>query len=168
MVRIAALERLGQIGRAASIPVLFQAATAGSGSTQKAAVAALARIPDPGAGATIVKLAEQGDAKSRAVAINTLARRNDPAASPALLNYAGDPDPEVSAAACAALAKVGTDNELEGLIRLVLAGKTPCATAALQAVANRVTDKSAAAQKVVAQTKTAAPGQLAPLFEILA
>ena len=68
-VRIAALERLGQIGRAASIPVLFQAATAGSGSTQKAAVAALARIPDPGAGAAIVKLAEQGDVKSRAVEI---------------------------------------------------------------------------------------------------
>ena len=168
MVRIAALERLGQIGSAASIPVLFQAATAGSGSTQKAAVAALARIPDPGAGAAIAKLAEQGDAKSRAVAINTLARRNDPAASAALLKYAGDPDAEVSAAACAALAKLGTDNELEGLIRLVLAGKTPGAAAALQAVATRSHDKSGAAQKIIALTQTATPQQLAPLFDILA
>jgi HEAT repeat protein len=168
MVRLAALERLGQIGSAASIPVLFQAATAGSGSTQKAAVAALGRIPDPGAGAAIAKLAEQGDAKSRAVAINTLARRNDPAASPALLNYAGDPDAEVSAAACAALAKLGTDNELEGLIRLVLEGKTPGAAAALQAVATRSHDKSGAAQKIIALTQTAPPQQLAPLFEILA
>jgi len=50
----------------------------------------------------------------------------------------------------------------------VLAGKTPCATAALQAVASRATDKSTAAQKVIAETKTAAPGQLPPLFEILA
>ena len=89
-------------------------------------------------------------------------------AAPALLKYAGESDPEVSAAACAALARVGTDNELEGLIQLVLAGKTPCAAAALQAVASRATDKTAAAQKLIAQTKTAEPRQLAPLFEVLA
>jgi HEAT repeat protein len=168
MVQLAALERLGQIGSAASIPVLFKAVTAGPTSTQKAAAAALARISGPGADAAIAKLAGEGDAKSRAPAINALAARNDQLAAPTLLNYAGESDPEVSAAACAALAKLGTDNELDGLIRLVLAGKTPCATAALQAVASRVMDKSAAAQKVIAQTKTVAPGQLAPLFEILA
>ena len=148
--------------------MLFKAATAGPSSTQKAAAAALARISGPGADAAIAKLAGEGDAKSRAAAINALAARNDQSAAPALLKYAGESDPEVSAAACAALAKLGTDNELEGLIQLVLSGKTPCATAALQAVASRVTDKSAAAQKVIAQTQTAAPGQLAPLFEILA
>jgi HEAT repeat protein len=166
-VRLAALERLGQIGSAASIPVLFQAATAGSVSAQKAAVAALARIPDAGVGAAIAKLAEQGEPKSHVVAINAQARRNDQTALPALLKYAGEPDPEVSAAACAALAKLGTDNELDGLIQLVLAGKTPGATAALQAVATRGHDKSAAAQKIIALTQTAPPQQLAPLFEIL-
>jgi HEAT repeat protein len=168
MVQLAALGRLGQIGSAASVPLLFKASMAGPTSVQKTAAASLARISDAGAGAAIVKLAGEGDAKSRAAAINALAARNDQSAAPALLNYAGEPDAEVSAAACAALAKLGTDNELDGLIQLVLAGKTPCATAALQAVASRVTDKSAAAQKVIAQTKTAAPGQLAPLFEILA
>ena len=167
MVRLAALERLGQIGSAASIPMLFQAATAGSASAQKVAVAALARVPDPGAGPAIAKLAEQGEPKSRAVAINALARRNDQIALPALLKYAGESDPEVSAAACAALAKLGTDNELEGLIQLVLTGKVPGATAALQAVATRGHDKSAAAQKIIALTQTAPPQQLASLFEIL-
>jgi HEAT repeat protein len=168
IVRLAALERLGQIGSAASIPVLFKAATAGPSSMQQAAAAALARISGPGTGAAIMKLAGEGDAKSRATAIGALAARNDQSAAPAVLKYAAESDPEVSAAACAALAKLGTDNELEGLIQLVLSGKAPCATAALQAVASRVTDKSAAAQKVIAQTRTAAPGQLAPLFEILA
>ena len=167
MVRLAALEHLGQIGSAASIPVLFQAATAGSAGGQKAAVAALARIPDPGAGAAIAKLADQGEPKSRAVAINALARRNDRAILPALLKYAGESDPELSAAGCAALARLGTDNEIEGLIQLVLAGKTPGAAAALQAVATRTHDKSAAAQKIIALTQTAAPQQLAPLFDIL-
>jgi HEAT repeat protein len=167
-VQLAAIERLGQIGRAASVPVLFKAVTAGPSSTQKAAAGALAKISGPGVGAAIVKLSGEGNAKSRAVAINALAARNDQSAAPKLLDYAGESDPEVSAAACAALAKVGTDNELDGLIRLVLAGTTPCATAALQAVASRVADKTAAAQKVIAQTRTAAPGQLPPLFEILA
>ena len=168
MVQLAALECLGQIGSAASVPVLFKAVAAGPSSNQKTAAVALARISGPGADAAIVKLSGEGDAKSRAVAINALAARNDQSAAPTLLRYAGESDPEVSAAACAALAKLGTDNQLDGLIRLVLGGKTPCAIAALQAVASRVVEKSAAAQKVIAQTKTAAPGQLAPLFEILA
>ena len=166
-VRLAALERLGQIGSAASIPVLFHAATTGSGNTQKAALTALASIPDPGAGAAIAKLAGQGEPKSRAVAINALARRNDQTALPALLNYAGESDPEVSAAACAALARLGTDNELEGLVQLVLAGKTPGAAAALQAVATRAHDKSAEAQRIIVIAQTATPQQLPPLFDIL-
>ena len=168
MIRIAAIERLAQVGSAACVPTLFQSATAGSSATQKAAVAALALIPAPGTGFAIASLAGQGDPKSRAVAIGILARRNDPATAPALLYYAGEADPEVSAAACAALAKVGTDAELEGLIHLALAGKTPGAPAALQAVASRATDKSTAAQKVIALAKTAPPQQMASPFEILA
>lgn len=167
-VQLASLERLGQIGSAASMPVLFKARMAGPSGTQKAAAAALARISGPGADAAMVKLAGGGDPKSRAAAINALAARGDQSAARKLLTCAGESDPEVSAAACAALAKLGTDKELDGLIHLVLGGKTPCATAALQAVASRVTDKSAAAQKVIMETKTAAPAQLAPLFEILA
>ncbi|MCX6926028.1 MAG: HEAT repeat domain-containing protein [Verrucomicrobia bacterium] len=167
-VRLAALERLGQIGTAAAIPILFQAALRGQAGPQKTAVAALATISNPDAGAAITKLAGTGDARSRTVAINALGTRNDPSAAPALLQYAGEPDPEVSAAACAALAKLGTDNELDGLIRLLLAGKNPCAGAALQAVASRAADKPAAAQKLIAQTKTTELHQLAPLFDILA
>lgn len=167
MVRTAALEQLGQIGSAASIPVLFGAATT-SGASAQIAAAALARISGLGAGAAISKLALEGDAKFRVVAITALAQRNEQSASPALLTYAAEADPEVSRAACAALAKVGTDSELDDLIRLVLAGKTPGAPAALQALASRATDKSAAAQKLIAQTQSAQPQQLAPLFEVLA
>jgi hypothetical protein len=167
-VRLAALERLGQIGSAASLPVLFKAALATPSNTQKAAFAALEGISGPGAGAAIAKLAGVGDSRTRAMAINALAGRNDQAAGPALLRYAEESDLEVSTAACAALAKVGTDNELDGLIRLTLAGNTPCAQVALQAVVSRATDKTAAAQKLVAQSKTAEPRQLAPIFDALA
>ncbi len=168
MVRLAALERLGQIGSAASIPVLFRTAVTGPASAERAATAALARISGRNAGAAIVRLAGVGDSGSRAVAMNALAARYDLSVAPALLRYAGESDPVVSAAACAALAKLGTDKELDGLIQLVLAGKTPGAGAALQAVAGRATDKSGAAQKLVAKTRTAKPLQLAPIFEVLA
>jgi len=168
VVRLAALERLGQVGTAACAPVLFQSATAGSDAMAQAAVVALARISAPGADAAIAKAAAQGDPKSRIVAFHTLAARHDSSAAPALLTYAAEPDSAVSAAACAALAKLGTDNELDGLIQLVLAGKAPGAPAALQAVAGRARDKSAAAQKIIALTRTAPPEQAARLFEILA
>jgi HEAT repeat protein len=133
-----------------------------------AAAAALARISGPGADAAIAKAASDGDAKTRVVAINALAQRNDQSASPALVQYAGEADPAVSAAACAALGKMGTDKELEGLVQLVLTRKTPDAVSALQAVASRATDKAAAAQELIALTKTAEPQQLASLYEILA
>jgi HEAT repeat protein len=167
-IQLAAIERLGQVGSSACIPALFKSALVDKSTTQKAVVAALARIPDPSASTALAALAEHGEPKSRIVAISALARRNDQTAAPALLNYAGEANPEVSAAACAALAKVGTDAELEGLIRLALAGKTPGAAAALQAVASRARDKSAAAQKLITFAKTAPSQQMASLFEILA
>jgi hypothetical protein len=168
MVRLAALERLGKVGGAASVPVLFQAATEGSAAAQKVAAAALANIPDADASAAIARLAGEGSARRRAVAISALAGRNESSAAPALLRYAAESDPEVSAAACAALARLGTDKELGGLIELVLAGETPCADAALQAVASRASDKAGASQKLIALTQTAEPRQLVPLFEVLA
>ncbi|HSA10530.1 MAG TPA: HEAT repeat domain-containing protein [Candidatus Paceibacterota bacterium] len=167
-VQLAALERLGQIGSAASIPVLFQTAVAGSASARRTAAGALASISDRNAGAAIGKLAGAGGSRSRAVAMEALAARNDKTAAPALLKYAGEPDPAVSAAACAALARLGTDSELDGLIQLVLAGRAAGAAPALQAVAGRTTDKAAAAQKLIAQAQAAAPTQLAPLLEVLA
>jgi HEAT repeats len=167
-VQEAALERLAQIGSVASVPVLFHAALEGAPGPQKVATAGLARISGPGAGAAIEKLAAQGDSKSRALAIAVLARRYDQATLPALLQYAAEDDPAVSSAACDALGRMGTDSQLDGLAQLVLAGKTPGAAAALQAVAGRSTDKSAATQKLVALTRTAQPQQLAPLFDVLA
>lgn len=167
-VQLAALERLGEIGSAASIPALFQAATAGSSNAQKTAEAALAHITGPGADAAIAKLAGEGKAAGRVVAINALAQRYEKSASPTLLEYAGEADPVVSAAACAALARLGTDQEVDGLIELVRSGNTPGAAAALGAVASRTANKSVVTQKLITQTQTCAPQQLAPLFDVLA
>jgi HEAT repeat protein len=167
-VRLAAFEALSRVGGAASVAILVKAAAETASGTQKVAAAALARISGPGADAAVAKAASDGDAKTRVLAINALAQRNDQSASSALLQYAADADPAVSTAACAALGKIGTDKELEGLVQLVLTRKTPDADSALQAVASRATDKAAAAQKLIALTKTAELQQLASLYEILA
>jgi len=167
-VRLAAFEALSRVGGAASVAILVKAAAETASGTQKVAAAALARISGPGADAAVAKAASDGDAKTRVLAINALAQRNDQSASSALLQYAADADPAVSTAACAALGKIGTDKELEGLVQLVLTRKTPDADSAFQAVASRATDKAAAAQKLIALTKTAELQQLASLYEILA
>ncbi len=166
-VRLAALETLGRIGSSASVPVLVKTAAGDASDTQKAAKTALARVSGPGSDTAISKLAAEGDAKSRAVAIGALAARNDRASLPALLKYAAESDHAVSAAACAALGKLGTDNEIEGLARLALAGTPPGADAALQEVVGRARDKSAAAGKLIALVKTAQPQQMALLLETL-
>jgi HEAT repeat protein len=167
-VRLAAIETLGQIGGAASVPVLMKAATQNESAAQKAAAASLAKLSGTGANDALSGLAAQGDTKSRAAAINALAQRHTQAALPALLQYAAESDRAISSAACAALGKMGTDNELDGLVRLALAGKTPGADAALQAVAGRARDKSAVAAKLIAQARTARPEQLGSIFDILA
>ncbi len=106
-VRLAALERLGQIGSAASVPVLFNAATKGADNAKKVATAALASVAGAGAGEAIKKLAAQGDAGESTAAISILARRYDQAALPALLQYAAESDRAVSGAACDAFGRIG-------------------------------------------------------------
>jgi hypothetical protein len=127
-------------------------------------------MPGRGADDAIAKAAAQGEgeARTRATAIQALAARNAQGALPALMKYAGESDPVVSRAACAALGKLGGDNELEGLARLALKVQTPGADEALQAVASRTHDKTAAARRLLALTQPAEPRQLAVLFETLA
>ena len=168
-VRIAALERLGEMGSAASVPVLVRyAAQIPAGSQKAAAALALARISGPGVEAAISKAAAQGESNSRAVAITALAQRNDHNALPGLLRYAAESDSVVSSAACSALAKLGTDHEIEGLARLTLTGTSPGAEAALETVATRASDKATAAAKVLGVMRTAAPEQQPALLGTLA
>jgi HEAT repeat protein len=164
-VRVAALERIGQVGGAASVPLLIRTASQMSGDTRKAAVSALATIPGRGADTAIRRAGAQGDAKTRAAAIGALADRGDRAALADLLKYAAESDTTVAGAACAAIGRMGADSELEPL--LALAGKAPGADAAVQSVASRAGDKSAAAKKVVARLNNANAQETAMLLELL-
>jgi HEAT repeat protein len=165
-VRVAALERLSEIGAAASAPVLVAAAANGSELEKAAAAASLARVNGSGADKAIVKQAGQGAAALRCAAITALAARADKASLPALLNYAGEADATVSKAALAAVGKIGGDESLDGLVKLVLAGKDG-AKDALLVVANRSANKSVVGQKLAAQAQSASGAQLTGVFDAM-
>lgn len=167
VVRVAALETLGRIGSAMSVPALLKAATGDVAPEKTAAVASLARANGSGFDAAISQAAGQGEAKLRAAAINALAARNTLSAIPALLTFAADQDSTVAKAASGALGKMGTDAEIEPLARLVLTGKAPGADNALQAIASRSKDKSAAARKVVEMARAASGQELVSILDVL-
>lgn len=167
-VGLAALETLGRIGDADSVPFLLDTASEKNSDRQKAAAGALARLSDSGAGEAIAKSAAQGEARHRVAAINALGARDDTAAVPALWGCAAESDRAVSKAACGALGKLCTDGDIDKLARLALAGTTPGAEGALESVVSRAKDKPAAAHKLMALVAGATPEQLAVLFDSLA
>ncbi|HWH70998.1 MAG TPA: HEAT repeat domain-containing protein, partial [Candidatus Sulfotelmatobacter sp.] len=166
-VRLAALETLGRIGSAASVPLLLKSATDSPAPVQKIAASALARVPGVGADALLRKLAGRGDARSRTTAIKALAERNDTASIPTLLKYATESDRSISSAACTALGQLGSDQEVEALVKLALAGTTPEAETALQSVAARAQNKAAIAKLLLGLSQTAQPQQMPLVFGTL-
>jgi len=166
-VRLAVLETLGRMGSGSGVAVLLKAAAGDPAPERAAASVSLGRVNGPGAGEAIAQAAAQGDARIRVAAINALAMRSTVGALPALMTYAADKDSSVAKAASAAVGKIGSDEQLEGLVKLVLAGKAPGADAALQSIASRSKDKSAAAQKVIAMAQKASGQELVSILDVL-
>ncbi|MBI5388049.1 MAG: HEAT repeat domain-containing protein [Verrucomicrobia bacterium] len=148
-VRRAALESLGRIGSAASVPVLLAAATEDAKPGKSTAEAALRTIPGNAAAAVIEAAASQGEAKLRVAALNALGGRKQTSALPTLFHYTTDADSAVRKAAYSALRSMAADAEIEPLAKLVLTGKAEAA-AALEAAAQRANDKPAAVKTLLA------------------
>jgi HEAT repeat protein len=148
-VRLAAIEAMGRVGSAASVPALLGAAGSDKAADTTAAAMALTKISGPGAPAAIVKAAGEGAGATRVVAINALAARQDRASAAVLLKGAGDTDATVRKAAFGALGKVAADADFNALAKLVLKAPTADATSALEAVAARLKDKAAAAKTLL-------------------
>jgi HEAT repeat protein len=149
-VRQAAMESLGRIGSAASVPVLIAIASGDVATDKPFANAALATISGQGALAALEKSAFEGPDKARVVGMSALAARKDTAVIPGLLKSVGDDNDTIKKAAFDALGKLGGDTEIEPLGKLVLTSKSPAAAGCLEAVAIRVKDKTVASQKLLA------------------
>lgn len=147
-VRLAALEALGRMGSAAGVPPLLDAATQEDRGVRQLAETALTKINGPNAAQAVEKAARSGNARIRAAAINALALRQQANTAPALLQYAGEPDPIIRTAAIAALGKVGTEAELEPVVRLALASQNAETFAAVRSIATRSQNKALSSRKI--------------------
>ena len=167
-VRRSALESLGRVGTAASVPVLINATLEDGKPGKSTAEAALARIAHPAAAAAIEQAAGAGEPRVRVAAINTLAARRQTASIPSILRYAADSDANVRKASYNALKAMAGEAEIVPLANLVLAGKSE-AGPALEAACQAAPDKSTAASQLtgLAGQDEARLGALLDAFSVL-
>lgn len=153
-VRVAALEAMGRVGGAGSVPALLQAAGQ-KGAEKGIAERALAILTGKGGAEAIEQAAGTGEPESRAAAIRALASRRQVSAAPAMLRYAAEADKAVARAACEALRQVGGDKELAPLAQLAAGNADSDAVKALKSVAERAKDKTAAARVLIGVAQSA-------------
>ena len=167
-VRLVALETLGRVGGAASVPVLLKSAADSPAPIQRIANTSLTRISGPGADAALQELAGRGDPGFRAAAIRAMGDRAQLAAVTTLLKYASDTNKIVSGAACVSLGKLGGETEVEPVAKLAMSGSVPEADAALGSILSRIENKDAAATKLAAMSQKADNSHVAVLFGAMA
>jgi HEAT repeat protein len=152
-VRLAALNAMGRMGGAQSVPVLLSLAASDVRAEKTTAEAALTQINGTGAGAAIEQAASAGESKSRGVAIKALVSRKQVRAMPVLLRCAEDTDEAVRKSAFNALGRLAGDADLDALLKLANKANASDAFVAIEATAQRVQDKPAATKKLLAFAK---------------
>jgi len=152
--RSVALAALAKLGDASCVPVLLEAALGGNEPLAQTALAVLADLPGSEVDADLAARLAQAQGKSRAILIDIAGRRAIAAAVPTLLKAADDRDPQVRSAALTALGATIELNDLPVLIDRVAKSSSPedaaAAEKALSAALERMPDRDAATQKVLA------------------
>ena len=162
-----ALDALGRIGSAASVPVLLGLAGEKALKEQSPLGLALATLHGPGAEEAVQKAAATGDPNIRVTAITVLGWRKSRSAAPALVTYAAEQDATISRAACASLKIVGTDAEILPLVKLVQGGKAPNAASAVRVMAARSAKRHALASEILAMAKGSTGQELVRVLDLL-
>ncbi len=117
VVRLAALQALGRIGRASSVPLLLQTLRApGSDAVTTAALASLGRIPAPETNAAILRALPGAPQELQVRLIGLLGERRAEEATGTLLKLAAGTDVELAKAAWRALGQVARPADLPRLI----------------------------------------------------
>jgi HEAT repeat protein len=118
-VRLAALQGIGPIGNATSIPAIADLAAGDDAAEQTAARAALARIPGKDVDRAIAAGIAPAAVKVKRELIRAAGERGAVDAAPVLLTTARDADTDIRRESLKALATVGGPAETAGLIALV-------------------------------------------------
>jgi HEAT repeat protein len=118
-VRLAALQGIGPIGNASSIPAVAAIAAGDDTAEQTAARAALARIPGKDVNRALGDGIPNAAVKVKRELIRAAGERGAVEAAPALLTTARDADTDVRRESLKALTTVGGAAEIAGLVALV-------------------------------------------------
>jgi HEAT repeat protein len=170
-IRSAALQTLAKLGDATQVPTLLDAAADSDASVAQAAVAALANLRGPDVDAALLAALGKAEAQRRRVTIAVLGQRRVATATAALLQAAQDPDQATRAAALKALGETATAADVAALVDLLVKAKDAqdrgAAEPALATVCQRLPDKDAAAEKLVAVLSQASSETKVALVRVL-
>jgi len=153
-VRAAALEALGTLGDATSIPVLIEAATTGTDTERASARTSLVALRGEGVDEALIARASGADAREQVESITALTARAVTEAVPALLKDAGSEKREVRVAAVAGLRELADAQHVPPLVDLLAnadAGDRDEVRKMLVAVARRCKVEKHASQGIVAK-----------------
>ena len=152
-VRAAALEALGMLGDATSIPVLIEAAGE-AGAAQAAARASLVRLRGEGVDEALIARVHSADAREQVETVTALTSRGAAEAVPAVLKAAGSDKRDVRTAAVAGLRELAAAKHVPAIVDLLAnatAGERDEVRKMLVAVARRTKAEKQASQAVVAK-----------------
>lgn len=170
-VQVAAAKSLVALGGAAQVKALADLAVKG-GAAGDAASEALTLIHGDGVAASIRELAGMPDAKIRERAILAIEARRDGEAVALLTKATGDSDRFVKTAAAKALGTFAGEKDIPALAGILVASKSESERGSLEktlvSIANRVQNKDAAADAVVAKMNGADNAAKGHLMVVLA
>ena len=153
-VRVAALKAIGQLGNAASVPLLAQQAAATKGAEQKAARESLYRLRGAEVDAAILQGLPSAPAGIKVELIGAIGERNIGDSVKALLTTATDDDRKVRLESFKVLKVIAKPDDLPALVNLLLEVKNDSdrseAEKMVAAVAHKIEDKGRQAAAVLA------------------
>jgi len=153
-VRAAALEAIGTLGDATSIPVLIKAATAGTDTERTSARTSLVSLRGEGVDEALIARAGGTDAREQVASITALTARGVTEAVPVLLKGAASDQREVRAAAVAGLRELADAQHVPALVDLLAnanVGDRDEVRKMLVAVARRTKAEKQASQGLVSK-----------------
>ena len=171
--RVAAIRVLRRLADAASVPVLLEAALEANEEVAQAAADVLADLPGKGVDDQLAARLPKAEGKARQVLIQLVGRRHVAAAVPALLQAVKDPDEQIRSAALRALGLTIEFGDLPVLIaRVASPAEKPeeakAAEEALRTACERMPDREACAEKLVAAMSQAPVAAKGSFLEVLA
>jgi len=153
-VRVAALKAVGQLGSAASVPLLAERAAAARGAEQKAARESLYRLRGAEVDAAILQALPAAAPGVKVELVGAVGERNIAGAIKVLLTTAADEDRKVRLESFKVLRIVAKPEDLPALVNLLLGVKSDAdsseAEKMVAAVAHKIEDKGRQATAVLA------------------